>query len=238
MKLLSTVYILGLVLALSACSSSPVEKMKAELDAYPEYTVILDDMKEEGLLFKDFYHRYKIVYAEPAPGNRDSLIYNTRKTDWQEVNESYFRESEPYLGMALASRMPGGETINTEYPPGYQYVGNERYGQWRTDASGNSFWEFYGKYAFMRSMFSLFSSPVYRSDYDTYRGWDRRSPYFGRNQEFGTYGSRTKASRPDFFQRRQAREMQRKSSFGEKVQQRNRRSNMSGTRSRSRGFGK
>ena len=136
--------------------------------------------------------------------------------------------------MVIASKGKDGKVDDSRYPPGYQYVGDSRYGRWRTDNSGNSFWEWYGKYAMMSHVFGMFNRPIYRTDYDNFR--DYRSSgrdYYGRGNVYGTNGSYTKTSKPDFFQRRQARERVSKSNFADKVKQRVRRSNMSSVRSRS-----
>lgn len=37
---------------------------------------------------------------------------------------------------------------------GSQYVGNPNYGNWQTNSSGGSFWEWYGKYALFSSLFN------------------------------------------------------------------------------------
>ncbi|NIW79287.1 MAG: hypothetical protein GWN16_07410, partial [Calditrichae bacterium] len=174
------------VILLAACGpSSPVENLKEDLNRYPQYSIILEDMKQEGNIFKDYFHRYKIVYAEKVD-NSDSLVFLDNITDWLEVKEKEYQKYQDYLGMAIASKTPDGEVTEAKYPPGYQYVGNPRYGQWRQDSHGNSFWEFYGKYAFISSMFSLFSRPVYMNDWDTYRDYRQTGrPYYGRNQRYG-----------------------------------------------------
>ncbi len=51
-----------------------------------------------------------------------------------------YRRYEPYLGMVILSKGENGEVADSQFPPGYQYVGNERYGRWRTGSSGGSFW--------------------------------------------------------------------------------------------------
>ena len=236
---LSIFSIVFLSFLMAACGKvSQVEILQRQLDRYPEYSIILEDMKEEGNFFSDYYHKYKLVYADKAAGS-DSLIYSTGITDWRRVTDKEFDKYAPYLGMVLASKSADGKVANEPYPPGYQYVGDSRYGQWRRDSSGNSFWEFYGKFAFMNAMFNMFAGPVYRNDWDTYR--DYRSggrPYFGPNQQYGTSGKYTQQTNRSFFERRQARERAQKQSFGNKVEQRTRRSRMSGFRSRSGGFGK
>lgn len=241
MKRLSRILSLcALTLLLSACGgpSAPLEKIKTDLAGYPEYSIILEDMKEEGNFIYDFYHRYKIIYGE-AGGTGDSLVYTSTVTDWLEVPVREYENYSNYLGMVIASKSRDGQVDNTATPPGYQYVGNPQYGRWRSDSNGNSFWEFYGKYALLSQLFGMFSRPVYRGDWDTYRNYHSSGrPYYGQNNQYGTSGTQTQKSNPTFFQRRQARDVQRRQSFADRVQKRTRRSNMSGFRSRSGGFGK
>jgi hypothetical protein len=194
-------------------------------------------MKEEGIFFSDYYHKYKIIRGEKIEG--DSLAYYTEITDWQKVPEKEFAQYDQYLGMALASKSAEGNISDTPQPPGYQYVGDPRYGQWQTDANGNSFWEWYGKFALMSHLLGMFTSPIYRNDWNTYRQYQNGGrPYYGPNGEYGTGGTYTQKTNPTFFQRRQMQEQARKQSFSSKVQERTRRSNMSSVRKRSGGFGK
>ncbi|RMH75904.1 MAG: hypothetical protein D6681_21955, partial [Calditrichaeota bacterium] len=146
----------------------------------------------------------------------------------------------PYLGMVLAAKTPDGKVMDTPSPPGYQYVGNPRYGHWRTGPDGTTFWEFYGKYALLRDIFGMFTRPVYYRDWEM---WDRdyrprRRPFFGQRRQYGTEGSYTRKTHKNFFERRVMREQARKQSFAERVKQRTRRSRMSSLRRRSGGFGK
>lgn len=59
-----------------------------------------------------------------------------------------------------------------DYGAGSQLIGNPQYGNWRSNSSGGSFWEWYGKYALFSS---LFRSPIY------YGGWSggRNYSYYG-----------------------------------------------------------
>ena len=234
-----TIWIFSAILILACASSSPVERFKGELNKYPEYSIILEDQREEGNFFKDYHHRYKVVYAEKLEGSGDSLAYQSEITDWQEVPKKEYQKYYPYLGMVIASKSQDGKISDSQSPPGYQYVGDSRYGNWRRDERGNSFWEFYGKFAFFSHMFGMFGRPIYRNNWDTYR--DYRStgrPYHGPDRQYGTNGTHTQRTNKTFFERKSQKEAQRKARFSERVKQRTRRSKMSGTRSRSGGFGK
>ncbi len=242
MKAARKITLLTLFLLLACGSSDPLNKLKQSYEHYPEYSILLEDMKEEGIFSKEYYHRYKIVYGEIS-SETDSLVYRSELTDWIKVPKETFRKFSPYLGMVILSKMADGEIVDTPQPPGYQYIGDSRYGRWRQDSSGNSFWEWYGKYALMSHLFGMFNRPVYYNDWNTYSSYRSRGrPYFGRTTTggplYGTNGTVTKKTRPDFFKRQSMKAAASRSTFTNKVKNRVRRSNMSRTRSRSRSFGK
>lgn len=228
-RIRSPILTLGFLL-LWGCGGTrdPVVEMQRTLAAAPEYMILLEDMREEGTIFTNYFHKYKVVQ-----GNRE------RVTDWIEVEEGVFRRYESFLGMALAAKSDKGVN-NTPHPAGYHYVGNERYGRW-AQRDGRSFWEFYGQYALMRDMFGYRGGTmmVYRNDWNTYRTYrEQRRPYFGQNREWGTQGSVTQKQKPSVFARRKAAMANKNRSFAQKVQSRTGRSRSSfGSRSRG-GFGK
>ena len=234
--------VLGLVLLLllSACGGRPdLDTLRKQYDQYPEYSIILQDMRVDGTFFQDYFHRYKVVYREDG-GDSENPVFREEVTDWLKVSQEEYEKYDAFLGMTVLAKTEDGTTSDTPAPPGYRYVGDERYGRWRSDSSGNSFWEFYGKFALMQSLFNMgLGGPVYRGDFDDYRRYRGSGrPFFGGRNQYGTGGEVTKRTNPNFFERRQATEARRRASFQDKVKSRARRSNMSGTRSRSGGFGK
>ena len=217
--------ILFLLLIVTACGQrDPVEEMQNTLASAPEYTIILEDMQEEGAVFTKYYHKYRVLQGE-----RDI------KTDWVEVSESIFQKYETFLGMALVSKSEADGVNKSPHPPGYHHVGNSQYGYW----GGGGFWMWYGQYAMMQNMLGWgMGRRIYRNEYDDYRssrGAGR--PYYGQNRDYGTNGSLTKQQRPNFYQRRQASLKSRQSSFSQKAQSRMGRSR-TGFGGRSGGFGK
>jgi hypothetical protein len=202
---------IALLLLLAGCGadSTPLSDIEGALKNVGSYSIILEDMKEEGNFFKDYYHKYRILQEDKAS-----------TTDWLKVPEDVYRANEALLGMAIAGKKDG-EELPAAAPPGYQYVGDPRYGSWRTDSSGRTFWAFAGGMALGRMMDMGRYPPIYQRDYDAYRSYRaRKTPYFGRNKQYGTYGTVTQKTRPDFYARRMAREAQKKSSFAKKVSQR------------------
>lgn len=233
---------LSIVILLGACGSkSPIERLQNELSAYPEYSIMLQDMREEGPIVPEYFHRYKLVYGVPGVQNPDSLEYISSLTDWIEVPEQFYKDNQNYLGMVLASKSRDGKVSNDKFPPGYQYVGNPQYGQWRQNSDGTSFWEFYGKYALMSQVFGLLSGgPIYRNDWNMYRDYRQSNrPYFGTNNRYGTFGKATQKTNPSFFERKKMRQSTQRSNFLNKFKSRVSRGTQSTYRSRSfGGFGK
>ncbi|NJL14898.1 MAG: hypothetical protein HC913_19125 [Microscillaceae bacterium] len=211
-----------LVLALWACESkprytgpSPVDKMVRDMMDEKTFSIVLFDMQVDE--DKDLYqHKYRITV------NTEDSTAQPKTTEWVNVDEVFFAENLDNMGLELASKSPDGTIHKVPSPPGFNgYVGNERYGQWRNDNSGNSFWAFYGQYMFMSTMFNMMAGPTYRNTYSGYQTYrsnpsTRNQPYYGSgNNRYGTNSPATRASNPNFFQRKQ--QMQKLSSFKQKV---------------------
>ena len=200
----------GLLLILTAgCGQrrDPVRDLIRDLDRYPEYSLIVDDLRVEEGFFPDYFLRFEVLRASgQRRAGGDTLVYERHKTDWIEVPGSVFGQYEHYLGMVVSSKTLDGRRTGAgqAHPPGYQYVGNPQYGHW----GGGGFWQFYGQYAFMRSM--LGGHDIGRADYGDYRrSRERGQPYFGpakgNQTTFGTRGTATQKARPGFYQRYKGR---------------------------------
>ena len=192
-------------------------------------------MDRSGSFFTHYYHLYKVVTGAEQAGE-EGLTFTTKVRNWVEVDQKFFERYEPMLGMVVLSKGEDGQVNRENFPAGYQYVGNRRYGEWRSDSSGNSFWVFYGQYALFRDLLGMGTHPIYRShwdDYRSYRGSGR--PWFGSARQFGTHGSFTRTANPTFYERQQSRQASRSRNFSDRVRQR---SGMSGSRGRSGARGK
>lgn len=252
-KSLTLLLILPLVALLAACGGgrefhkNPLDVMVRDLTEAKTFSIILYDMDVEGNFSKTYKHQYRIVKEMAG-----DTIPTEEITDWMTVNEDFFWEHENDMGMEVASKGEDGKVHKVTGPPGYsQYVGNERYGRWRNDG-GSRFWEFYGQYAFMRSMFGYGMRPIYYRDYNTYYSSYRyQKPYYGSktksgNNSWGTYSDHSRKSNPNFFERKSRKSNWSKSSnrstsrsrSGSRSRSSSSRSRSSGYRSRSRGFGK
>ncbi len=202
----------------------PLNEIKTALRGVPTYSVVLNDMKEEGNFFKDHYHKYRIIAED-----------KTTETEWAKVSKAYFRQYLPFLGMTIFAKQDGKET-GAIGPPGYEYVNNRRYGSWNHDSSGRSFWVFYGQYRLMSDL--LGRGPIYRNDYNTYSNYrSQNRPYHGPRKQYGTNGAFTKRQKPNFYSRRASRDLVKRSSFKDRVNRRVGRTRTS-VRGRSRGYGK
>lgn len=244
------------LLLLGACRSedrfeiSPVDKIVQEKKLLDEgsFSVMLYDMQiddSEGI----YKHKYRIST------NLEDSTSTPTVTEWIDVSEEFAGAHINDLGLELVSKTPDGTVHRSPAPPGYNgYVGNDKYGQWKTDNNGNSFWAFYGQYMFMSSMLNMMAGPpIYRSSYqhyDTYRRSNPGKAYYGTGQNtYGTNGTATKKTNPSFFSRKQS--VSNTSAFQRKVasnpsrysrsrssSSRSGRSRGSGFRSRGGGFGK
>ncbi len=189
-------------------ATDPVQRAARDLERYPEYTLIIEDLKVEDGFFPDYFLRMQIMTAagQRTESGQDTLVYKTQMTEWQEVSEGVFARYQNYLGMVVASKTLDGKRSGPRnaYPAGYQYVGNSQYGSW----GGGGFWQFYGQYAFMSAM--LGGHRIGRNDYDGYRrDRERGRPHYGPvkngRQTFGTAGTQTQKTRPGFYQRHRQR---------------------------------
>ncbi|MBL4708253.1 MAG: hypothetical protein JKY48_07430 [Flavobacteriales bacterium] len=227
--ILSSISVALLLLILNSCggrdfSKTPLDNYIVEFSNEKSFSIILADMDVDGTFFKTHKHKYKIIKV------KDDLPYENT-TDWIEVEKGFFWKNEENLGMVVLEKNAEGKISKTASPPGYQYVGNNRYGEWRSN-NGNSFWAFYGQYMFMSHMFGMGRRPIYRDHYNSYSSggyYGSRNyygPKVGKSNMYGTSSAQTRKSNPTFFQRRAT-----KSGWSSSRSR-------SGGRSRGSGFGK
>ena len=136
------------------------------------FSIILHDMDYDDGTDK-YKHQYQIVKEQP-----DTVT--SEITQWYDVTDIEFNKNIENMGMEIASKKDG-VVKKVAAPPGYSNsVGNEKYGQWKTRSDGTSFWEFYGQYMFISSMFNMMSYPVSRGYYDDYgRSYRSGRSYYG-----------------------------------------------------------
>lgn len=219
-------------LGLGGCSSppDPLSNLERQFANYPEYSVLLEDADTSGTFFKTNHHRYKVITGQEDSATGE-MAYSTQVTDWYPVEKDLNAKLLPLLGMVVLSKTAEGVS-RTPFPPGYQYVGNSRYGNWRTDSEGREYWDYHPRY----SSVWLPLYPIYRTDWSGYRtARSSNRPYYGRTPTgsslYGRDGSVTKTTHRSFFERQQTRQAARKSGFAEKASRRVGRSSSSRSRS-------
>ena len=144
---------------------------------------ILVDMKKEN---GNCAHKYRYVEGGLA-----------RQTSWVPVTCAEYAAHTEHLGMAIYSKPEGtfkSEAVTIAHPPGYNYIGNTRYGRWDNRAGGR-YWVWYGQYALTRDLLWGVGGyrPVRNRSWTSYRSSVKaRKPYFGATKQYGTSGSITK----------------------------------------------
>ena len=209
MKTLKIFLFTAVMLLITSCSEERKKYIKSPLDIIittyidtQNYSVVLADMdyKEDS---DTYFHKYKIILEKPNTATKSKEDdFEVKLTKWKEVSPITFEEHQKDLGMTVLSKK-NGVLDKKATPAGYNnYVGNDKYGNWKTQSNGTSFWAFYGQYHFMSSLFYGSSHRYYRSDYNYYRtNHYGRSNYYGRNNTFGTsnYKSKSWSSKPASF---------------------------------------
>ncbi len=167
MKHYKTAFIVLLLLVSASCgrrpdlTKKPIDTIIRDMADVPSFSILLYDMDTEGTFLKNYKHQYRIIIVDEEGEPEEDI------TGWYDVGKDYFMYNIDNMGMEIAAKKDG-KVEKTVSPPGYgSYIGNQRYGHW-VNRGGNSFWEFYGQYAFMSSMFNMMAYPVRRSYWNNY----------------------------------------------------------------------
>lgn len=213
-----------LVVALVGCGGprDPVQTLSRDLSRYPEYSLMVEDIRIQDGFYPDYFLRFRMLTAAGQKvDGRDTLTYEDRVTNWYEVSEHVFGRYENFVGMVVASKTRDGRMtdVRQAHPPGYQYVGNPQYGSW----GAGGFWQFYGQYALMSHLMGGWR--VGRDDYTDYRrNHERGRAYYGPSERgrpaFGSRGSVTEKTRPAFYRRQNQRMQSGGRAFSNRVQSR------------------
>lgn len=190
-----------LMITMYSCKShvDHIDSLITNNGKYPEFTIQLKDMKEEQ---DKYFHKYAVMVGKSMNmQNPKDLTFSTSETQWLEVSPKQYEKYLPDLGMVIYSEK-NGVANNVPQPSGYNKVGDSRYGEWKRDSNGNSFWAFYGQYMFLSNM--LGGRTVYQNDYNTYRNYRNSGrPYYGTVQNGKTtYGTTGLSNKDSAFQKR------------------------------------
>jgi hypothetical protein len=261
MKALKIFLFTTIIFLVTSCGEERKKYIKSPLDIIitnyidtQNYSVILADMDYKEATDK-YFHKYRIILEKNKVTTKSTEDdFDIKLTEWKEVSPITFEEHQKDLGMTVLSKKDG-ILDKKSTPAGYNnYVGNKKYGSWKTQSNGSSFWAFYGQYQFMSRLFYGSSHRYYRSDYNYYRSnYYGKSNYYGRNNTFGTstYKSNSWGSKPATFKDNVRSKVSRSSSalkskgysssksYGNTTKRSgNRYNNSSSSRSRSGGHGK
>lgn len=140
-----------------------------------------------------YFHKYLIVENDKE-----------KNTDWIEVSEKTYEDNEENLNMSIVSKPFGyyeDEAVRVAAPPGFDKVGNPRYGRWvENRETGHREWSFFERYLFWHMILNGVGP---RHNYYTYGRWnDWNRNYRGRRAYYGTGGidfgssGRTTSSNP------------------------------------------
>jgi len=150
------------------------------------------DADREGPMFQALLQRLKTVKEQPQLlGDIEAQLYETENL-LEASDPALFNDalsdpvnviadmSEGKLARVNAISKQRSLQANAaeDHGSGSQLIGNPNYGQWHTNSSGSSFWQWYGMYA----MFSALSPrPVYYDRWSARRDYSYYSDY-GRNR--------------------------------------------------------
>lgn len=162
----------------------------------------------KGLAYQSLLNRMKKVNRQPkdekeADTGLEELLRIEAASDWSVFNDSLIDVVNVLADMSegkLAKLHVPKSEASPEKGAGSRLVGNPRYGQWRNDSSGQSFWAWYGQYALFRTMF--FPRSYYYNSWYGHRSWsyygDVGRHYYGTRGDTSRWrqASRTQPSRP------------------------------------------
>jgi hypothetical protein len=173
-------------------TEDPVSELIGVESMEPMFTLLLFDMKEEGVFSKTYKHRYRVLKEkEGKVVGLDSKWYN--------VSSSYFQQNQNNLGMEMAAKDSTGTLARTIGPPGYtNYIGNSRYGAWKQvegDSLADKFWQFSLENAYIKTLLQLPTGKIHQKNHTEARNhYSRGFIYYGivtsgGRRRYGTYSS-------------------------------------------------
>lgn len=148
----------------------------------PLLTELSRDASRQGPLFQGLKNRLKTLQEQPQVlGDIEAQLFESENliaaTDPALFNDALSDPVNVIADMsdgqlarvnAISKQQSLRANAAEDSGPGSQLVGNPGYGQWQTDSSGMSFWQWYGMYA----MFSALSPNRIRYD-----SWSSRRDY-------------------------------------------------------------
>ncbi len=137
----------------------------------------LDNVEEE------YFFKYLIIENDKE------------REEWVKVSESEYNKYAEFEGHEIYSKPYGffnNEALNAPNPVGISTVGNPKYGEWKTDSSGQSFWAYYGQFRLLSDVIDIFAGNNHRysrNDYDHWNNNYRNQKYTGSEDRYSYGGS-------------------------------------------------
>lgn len=131
----------------------------------------LSDVKNSPGLFGSVVEQ--LEEAESIKEAASPSIFNDALSDPLNVLADFSDGVLPRVN-AISREAEASANGSTNFGAGSQLVGNPSYGQWNTNSSGMSFWEWYGMYSLFNNMFSR---PIYHDRWSRSRGYSYYNDY-------------------------------------------------------------
>lgn len=202
--------LLTIPLLLQGCDNTPAHqkttqwRLKDTLTGCEEYAVRLIDMKDT----EDYYHKYRIKCGKSDKSPDQLLSFTDIPTDWVKVDADTYNKYLNDLDRNILTRNSQGEVSNAAQPPGYQYVGDQKYGEWKANDSGQKEWVFIPMF-----LPSFPSPPIYQNDYDDYRSYRRDGKSYYRSDYEDRVKRKYTNRKPNFYEELEKRKYERQRSY-------------------------
>jgi len=194
----------------SLINAQVIKTYADRLAQQPDFRDIAMQLRLDGTTKGPLYQglRQRLAGVNRNPGNKqefaaayqeldaldagsDPVVYNDALLDVVNTLADLSQGELPRINVpanAQTAAVKGGQV------PGSYLVGNPGYGQWQTDSSGNSFWEWYGKYRMFTDVLGFVGGGFHRGPiyHDAWYSRPRYSFYNDAGRD--TYGSRADRS--------------------------------------------
>lgn len=148
------------------------------------FSAILINDFTTGFIIKTYYQQYKLVHAFKHP---EFITIRTSKAFWLKNKKN--------LGMSLFRKVADNDFQSSLIlPPGSLYVNDHSFGTWVMSNYGEKRWKFHTAYQDFPQKFGWDNFDFTLRAYKTMKiHIENNAPFYGLNQDFGTYGDVTKA---------------------------------------------
>lgn len=167
-------------------------------------TMILTDIHSTGFIIKTYYHKYKVIYGFQS---YEELIVRT--------SQKFSQKNKNFVGMSVFRRYKENNLVDfTPLPPGSIFIGNKSFGSWIKNGRSQKKWKFFRVYRQIPQYLGWKDfSPTQTTFDDIKAHLDKKKPFFGSNDEFGTSGSITAKAFPSYFERKKPQTIDYKAFF-------------------------